>query len=609
MASTDTTPNDGVGVVATRHCMLTLPEGGLVLDRGDMLARIDVAYETYGTLSPAKDNAVFICHALTGDAHVAGWHEGDEKPTGWWDGMIGPGRGIDTDRFFVVCANILGGCKGTTGPSSPHPEDGRPYGSRFPEITVGDMVSVHRLLLRQLGVTRLAAVVGGSFGGMQALEFAIRFPDAVERCICIAAAASLTPQALAFDLVGRASILQDPNWSNGDYYDGAGPLVGLAQARKLAHITYLSNEMLHEKFGRRIRQSPDETVAKLADAIAQPFEIESYLEHQGQKFIRRFDANSYLRITHAMDQYDLEQRFGTLKAAFENVSAKVLVVALSGDWLFLPEQSHQLATAMLASGRHVSYVCLDAPAGHDAFLTHIHKLVSVLDAFLTARTEAVAEDPDHPLSSEQRADYEKLLDLIPAQSKSILDLGCGDGALLNLIGHHFRGIDGTGVDFDVDETIAVLRQGHNVLLADIDHGLTLIPDNSYDCVVLSETLQVMKSPDRVLEEILRIAPVGLISFPNFGHWLVRSRLFLRGRMPRSRRLPHAWYNTPNIHLCTLNDFLDLCKALHIHVERITYLCSRWQSRLLTSLGHPNLGASRVLVRVTRSAPGVEHKNQ
>lgn len=593
-------PDPGVGVVATQHCRLNLPEGGLVLDRGGKLTQLDVAYETYGTLSPAKDNVVFICHALTGDAHVAGRHAGDEKTTGWWDGMVGPGRGIDTDRFFVVCANILGGCKGTTGPGSPHPEDGRPYGSRFPEITVGDIVAVHRLLLLQLGVERLAAVVGGSFGGMQALEFAIRFPDMVERCICIAAGACLTPQALAFDIVGRASILQDPNWNNGDYYEGEGPVVGLAQARKLAHITYLSNEMLHEKFGRRVRQAPEETVAQWADAMRQPFEIESYLEYQGQKFIRRFDANSYLRITHAMDQYDLEKRFGSLAAAFANVTAKVLVVALSGDWLFLPEQSEALTSAMLACGRHVSYIGLEAPAGHDAFLTHIDKLASVLGAFLGASDHPPAEDPDHPLGSEQRADYERLIDLIPIGSHHVLDLGCGSGSLLNLIRNHFRDIDGTGVDYDVNETIAVLRQGHNVLLTDIDNGLRLIPDDSYDCVVLSETLQVMRKPDEVLEQILRIAPVGIISFPNFGHWLIRLRLFLGGRMPRSRRLPYAWYDTPNIHLCTLNDFLDLCKALHVHVEETVHLCSRWQSRFLTAIGLPNLGASRVLVRVTRS---------
>lgn len=593
MESTPPTGTDGVGIVATRHCVLSLPDGGLALDHGGTLAHIEVAYETYGTLSPAADNAIFICHALTGDAHVAGRHEGDAKVTGWWDGMIGPGRGIDTNRFFVVCANILGGCKGTTGPGSPSPADGRPYGSRFPVITVGDIIAVHRLLLLQLGVRRLYAVVGGSFGGMQALEFAIRFPDMVERCICIAAGPCLTSQALAFDLVGRAAIHQDPNWNGGDYYEGTAPLVGLAQARKLAHITYLSHELMKEKFGRRVRQAPEETVEELALAFRQPFEVESYLEHQGQKFIKRFDANSYLLITHAMDEYDLARRSGSLEAAFAAVSAKVLVVALSGDWLFLPSQSEEMTKAMLASGRNVSYFCLQAPAGHDAFLTHIEELVSVVNSFLEPRPVPPAIEP------EQRADFEKLIAMIPEGTRSVLDLGCADGSLLNLIANRFQPLEGTGVDFVLGQTTQVLRQGHNVLLTDLDNGLSLVPDDSYDCVVLSETLQVMRNPAGVLKEILRIAPVGIVSFPNFGHWLIRSRLFFGGRMPRSRRLPYEWYDTPNIHLCTLEDFLALCRDKDIRVDRTTFLCSRWQSRLLTALGHPNLGASRVLVRITR----------
>ncbi len=592
-----------VGVVATRRCVLDLPPGGLQLDGGARLSAVEVAYETYGELSPARDNVVFICHALTGDAHVAGRHAGDDKPTGWWDGMVGPGRGIDTRRFHVVCANILGGCKGTTGPGSPCPEDGRPYGSRFPEITVGDIVAVHRLLLLQLGIRRLAAVVGGSFGGMQALELAIRFPEMVDRCLCVASGPCLTPQALAFDIVGRAAILQDPNWRGGDYYDAEGPAVGLAQARKLAHITYLSGEMMHEKFGRRLQvldAEPDGGEAdETAGPLRRPFEVESYLEHQGRKFVRRFDANSYLRITHAMDRYDLAKRFGSLEAAFSGLRAKMLVVALSGDWLFLPSQSEEMTRAMLAQGRAVSYCCLEAPAGHDAFLTHIDPMKSVLSAFLTARTEPVDEDPAHPLTAEQRHDYERLIDLIPTDARAVLDLGCAEGRLLNLIAYKFRGLDGTGVDFDLHQAAEVLRQGHNVLQVDIDRGLGLVPDDSYDCVVLSQTLQVMRQPARVLSEILRIARVGIVSFPNFGHWRIRSGLFFGGRMPRSRRLPHAWHDTPNIHLCTLDDFLDLCRELSIRVERVTTLSSRWQSRLLSAIGRPNLGASRVLVRITR----------
>ena len=594
--------NDGIGVVSTQSCILGLPKEGLRLDNGETLQPIEVAYETYGTLSTAADNAVLICHALTGDAHVAGYYEGDTKPTGWWDGMIGPGRGIDTNRFFVVCANILGGCKGTTGPSSPSPKDGRPYGSRFPEITVGDIVAVHRLLMLKLGVQRLFAVVGGSFGGMQALEFTLRFPDMVERCICIAAGPCLTSQALAFDLVGRAAIHQDPNWNGGDYYEGSAPLLGLAQARKLAHITYLSHEMMREKFGRRVRQEPEEAVDHLALAFSQPFEVETYLEYQGQKFIKRFDANSYLRITRAMDLYDLAKRFGSLEAAFEDVSARMLVVALSGDWLFLPRQSEELARAMLAQGRHVSYLCLDAPAGHDAFLTHIDPLASVMGSFLTALKEPPAPSSETSAATEvsaESADDERLIALLPVDCRSVLDLGCDDGRLLNRISQHLQTLQGTGVDINLEKVVQVLHHGHNVLLTDIDNGLDLIPSNSYDCAVLSETLQVMRDPEQVLKEILRIAPVGIVSFPNFGHWMIRSGLFFGGRMPRSKRLPYDWYNTPNIHLCTLNDFLALCCKLEINVECTTYLYSRWQSRLLTAIGLPNLGASRVLVRITR----------
>lgn len=589
-----TTENDGVGLVVTRTCRLNLPAGGLRLEHGGVLTEVEVAYETYGTLSPEADNAVFVCHALTGDAHVAGWHAGDTKPTGWWDKMIGPGRGIDTSRFFVVCANILGGCKGTTGPSSPSPEDGRPYGSRFPAITVGDIVAVHRLLLLQLGIERLYAVIGGSFGGMQALEFAIRFPEMIERCICVAAGPSLTSQALAFDLVGRAAIHQDPNWCQGDYYDSEAPLIGLAQARKLAHITYLSNELMKEKFGRRIRESNTEKVERLASAFRQPFEVESYLDYQGQKFIQRFDANSYLRITEAMDEYDLAERFGSLEEAFGDVLAKVLLIALSGDWLFLPSQSEEMTRAMLARGRKVSYICLDAFAGHDAFLTHTQPLISVVQAFLGARDAKSAMEPPPNGSND-----ETMLRLLPESYSSVLDLGCGDGRFLSKIATRVPSARRTGVEIDMEQILKALCNGHQVLLADIDRGLDLLPDDSYDCAILSETLQVMRAPDRALEELLRISPTGIVSFPNFGHWLVRLRMLFKGRMPRSRQIPYEWYNTPNIHLCTLIDFLELCDKLGIKVERTICLAYDLPGRILMALGLRNLGASRVLVRIIR----------
>ena len=241
-----------VGLVQTRIAQIPLPPEGLRLECGGVLPELQVAYETYGTLSSAADNAIFVCHALSGDAHVAGWHSPEDKRPGWWDDMVGPGKGLDTRRFFVICANILGGCKGTTGPSSIDPRTGRPYGSRFPPITVGDIVNVHRLLLNHLGIRKLYAVIGGSFGGMQVLEWGIRHPETVERCICIASAASLSAQALAFDIVGREMIVSDPAWAGGDYYEtGQKPADGLAAARMIGHITYLSPEIMASKFGDR----------------------------------------------------------------------------------------------------------------------------------------------------------------------------------------------------------------------------------------------------------------------------------------------------------------------------------------------------------------------
>lgn len=605
----------GVGLVETQHLRLDLPPEGFRLASGEFLPQLDVAYETYGALAPDASNAVFICHALTGDAHAAGYTLDDtKKPSGWWDNMIGPGRGIDTNRFFVVCANILGGCKGTTGPSSPNPADGLPYGSRFPDMTIDDIVDVHALFLSQLGIRRLAAIVGGSFGGMQALAFAIRHPDRVARVACIASGASLSTQALAFDIVGRAAIVNDPDWQGGDYYaSGHAPVAGLAQARQLAHITYLSESLLKEKFGRRTRGSLDEASLRWAEAAHSPFEIESYLDHQGEKFIRRFDANSYLCIMRAMDRFDLDQE------ALSTISCPTLVVSLSGDWLFTPAQSETLARALLEARRPVSLFPLPAPAGHDAFLTHIGDLQHVLSAFLSPAPCSVPEAPcsvpeaqasgnparasEAPPRRTERShliETTHLLDLIPPSAHRVLDLGCDEGALLSALRDLRPDCATTGLDRRLDGAIKTLSHGHDVLVANIDHGLPLIPDDQYDCVLLSETLQVMRRPDQTLREMLRIAPVGVVSFPNFGHWRVIRNLFVSGRMPKSKRLPYEWYDTPNIHLCTLQDFKELCAAQGAVIEKLEYFCSSPFSRLLMRLGFRNLGASRILARIRRA---------
>lgn len=596
---------DADPVVETRQLVLDLPEKGFALEHGGVLPRIEVAYETYGRLSPKRDNAVYICHALSGDAHAAGRYRGETAPSGWWHAMIGPGRGIDTRHYHVICANILGGCKGTTGPNSTNPATGRPYGASFPMITVGDIVEVQRLLVRQLGIERLAAVIGGSFGGMQVLEWAIRFPEATSHCICIASAASLSSQALAFDIIGRRAILEDPDWRQGDYYaHDSRPAKGLSLARKLAHVTYLSQTLMSDKFGRDRRPEaiPRTPVVQTpaARVFLTDFQVESYLEHQGEKFISRFDANSYLHITRAMDEYDLEAKFGSLEEAFSPIKARLLVIALSGDWLFMPEQSTQMVRAMLCRQKRVSYCCLDAPHGHDAFLTNVEHLTEVIRAFLPWVNGADNPGQREANLPEPTPEHRRLLEAVPAGSR-ILDLGCGDGSLLSLLRHH-RDIQGMGVEIDLDQIIKTINAGHDVLQADIDRGLSVFPDNSCDLVLLSETLQVMVRPRLVLREILRVAPESLVAFPNFGHWLTRLRLLWQGRMPKGDNLPYEWYNTPNIHLFTLRDFIALCEAEGITVHRVQHLPGdTLTSRLLVRAGHGNAGAEHVVAHLARQA--------
>ena len=576
-----------VGMVEARVVAIPLPPGGMKLENGGVLPELTIAYETYGELNASRDNAVFLCHALTGDAHAAGYHSPDDRKPGWWEAMIGPGKGIDTNRFHVICANILGGCKGTTGPSSVNPVTGKPYGAEFPAITIGDIVDAHYRLLQHLGITRLHAVVGGSFGGMMVLEWSIRYPDVPAHCICIASAASLSAQALAFDIVGREVITNDPGWAGGNYYGtGRIPREGLAAARMLGHITYQSPEIMTTKFGRRKKsQAP-------GAAYRTRFEVESYLHHQGETFVERFDANSYLRITHAMDSYDLAERHGDLQTAFQQVKARFLVVALSSDWLFPPEQSIEIASALVETGKSVSYCLLKAPNGHDAFLVDIEHLSQVICTFIGGfadcgtRTRAVKRDDDDRIAG------------MIAPGSRVLDLGCGDGDLLSLLATH-RQTRGMGVEISLRHLVATMNKNLDVLQCDIDKDLAIIPDQAFDFVVLSQTLQVVKRPQAVLEQMLRIAREGIVSFPNFANWRNRLVLGLTGHMPKNEALPYEWYDTPNIHLATWTDFLHLCRKDHIRVKQIIPLARNPLSRLLVACGFRNLGAERVLVNITR----------
>lgn len=355
----------------------------LKLDCGVALNGIDIAYETYGDLNADRSNAILICHALTGDHFVAGIHPTTGRP-GWWADVVGPGLTIDTDRYFVICANILGGCTGTTGPKEINPETGKPWALDFPVISIADMVRAQNLLIEYLGIEQLFAVIGGSMGGMQALEWAVQYPQKVFAAVPIATAARHSAQNIAFHEVGRQAIMADPNWRGGDYLDqGKNPHRGLAVARMTAHITYLSQTALTRKFGRRLQNRDHVTWGFDAD-----FQVESYLRHQGSTFVDRFDANSYLYITRAMDYFDLSERFdGVLGNAFTNTPVRFCVISFTSDWLYPTIENREIVHALTAGGANVSFVEIESDSGHDSFLLDEPEFHKVFEGFLEGCAE------------------------------------------------------------------------------------------------------------------------------------------------------------------------------------------------------------------------------
>ena len=363
-----------VDIVETKYFSF---EEKIKLESGLEFAPITVAYETYGELNEDKSNAILVLHALSGDAHAAGYHAENDKKPGWWDNMIGSGKAFDTDKYFVICSNILGGCKGTTGPSSINPETGKPYGITFPVITIEDMVKVQKKLIDFLGIKKLLSLAGGSMGGMQAMEWAIQYPESVLSCIVIAAASKLSAQNIAFNEVGRNAIISDSNWNSGNYYEGESPSSGLAVARMIGHITYLSEESMHRKFGRKLQ---DKTKRDFSFDI--DFQVESYLRHQGQSFVDRFDANSYLYITKAMDYFDLSQKYGSLAHAFKDSKSRFLFITFSTDWLFPPNELKNTARTLMSLEKEVTYCNIDCPNGHDSFLLETEHQTRIINNFL-----------------------------------------------------------------------------------------------------------------------------------------------------------------------------------------------------------------------------------
>jgi homoserine O-acetyltransferase len=363
-----------VGKVETRLYTFACPPHQMILENGEKLGPITLAYETYGNLNYQKSNAILILHALSGDAHVAGYHDGEKSP-GWWDSMVGPGKAFDTNKYFIICSNVLGGCKGSTGPSSINPATGKPYGLDFPLISIGDMVNAQLHLVNHLGITKLLSVAGGSMGGMQVLEWMFSHPESIRSAIPISTAMRHSPQQIAFNEVGRQAIMADPKWNNGDYYHGNPPNRGLAVARMVGHITYMSDKSMEEKFGRRFKDD------RKPFKFTADFEVEGYLHYRGKSFTGRFDANTYLYITKAMDYYDAS-RGKKPQDLLTGSDIKVLVIAFKSDWLYPTYQTKEIVKACKLAGLDITFCEIESSYGHDAFLLEVEEQTHLVKYFL-----------------------------------------------------------------------------------------------------------------------------------------------------------------------------------------------------------------------------------
>lgn len=585
-----------------KHAQTVTFDEPLELEQGGRLDEVTVVYETYGRLSAAKDNTVLICHAISGDSHVARHDEADAP--GWWEVLVGPGKGIDTDKYFVLCPNILGGCRGTTGPNSINPETHRPYGPDFPIVTIGDMVEVQRRLLDHLGIERLLAAIGGSMGGHQVLCWATEHPARIRGAIPIATSPRLSSQAVAFDVVARNAILTDPNFGDGHYYEGEQtPDVGLAIARMIGHITYLSRQAMKEKFDGD-RSSPRD----VPTMFEKKFSVGSYLGYQGDRFVERFDANSYIALSMAMDLFDLCEA-GELPDVLARSACRWLVLSFTSDWLFSPEEACQLVNALIETDKPVSYCNVASDCGHDAFLlpNEVDSYGELVRGFLANLDGAEPErvdvsvparqnpksifSPAHP----QRLDYDRILELIPP-SAGVLDLGCGNGELLVRL--KSRGSEPlVGLELDEKAVIACVQRGLDVLQADLNGGLGPFRDGQFDFVVLSQTLQAIRDVERIVDDMLRVGRRCLVSFPNFAYHKLRKMLAEQGRAPEAAGLLHyKWYNTPNIRFLTIADFEDFLRSKSVRVHRRIALDTEEGTEVADD---PNLNADLAIFVISR----------
>lgn len=601
-----------VGIVEKKEFTFAQTPNPMSLDSGETLGPITIAYETYGELNTDRSNAILITHAISGDAHVAGFHHEDDRKPGWWDDMVGSGKAFDTDLYYVICSNIIGGCQGTTGPSSIDPNTGKPYGLDFPIITIADMVRAQRELIRGLDIEKLLCIAGGSMGGMQVLEWITGYPDLMLSAMIIASTHLSGAQQIAFDAVGRNAIQADPRFNNGQYHDGEPPSNGLAIARMLAHITYLSEEGMHGKFGRDL-QSTD----KFQYEFDSEFAVESYLEYQGSQFVNRFDANTYMYASKAMDYFDISARYGSLDAAMSEVKCNVLVLSYSSDWLYPPAHSQQIVDALARHHKNVAYCNIESSYGHDGFLLEVGRMAKIVTGFLghahqpeleRARTlaslpEKQTESPNHIIQGdERRIDYELILDQIDADSR-VLDIGCGRGDLLcHLIAE--KNVQGVGLELDEAQIIHAIENGISVIQANIDDGLSALPDQCFDYITFSRTLQLVKNPHEVLLEMLRVGKKVIVTFPNFGYWRARSIIFFTGKSPKTTNLPFDWYESPNRHYFSIHDFRKLCNKLGIIIEKEIPLNSSGEVHFL-----PNARAEDAICILTSNASSLKGISQ
>src|SRR5579884_601846 len=559
--------------------VVTFP--ALTLDCGVTLLNVDVAYETYGTLNATRSNAILVLHAFSGDAHAAGISKETGQP-GWWSAMIGSGLAFDTDRYFVISSNVLGGCRGTTGPSSIDPSTGQPYAMHVPVITIGDMVRLQRMLIDHLGIPKLLAVAGGSMGGMQALEWTVSYPESVAAAIPIAATSRHSAQQIAFNEVGRQAIMADPDWNEGNYYDAKPPARGLAVARMVGHITYMSDGSMRQKFGRRLRDKD-----AFGYDFSVDFEVESYLRYRGSEFVNRFDANSYLYITKAMDYFDLSAGHASLARAFYGTRARFLVLSFTSDWLYPTYQSLETVSALRSRGLDVAFSELSSTYGHDAFLVETKEQSEIVAGFLASVQRDVSSSgrvPGANLPAQaimDRADYGMIGEMIEPGAR-VLDLGCGGGELLAWLRDH-KQVAGQGVEIDPEKVRRAIARGVSVYQSDIEQGLADYPDQSFDFAILSQTLQEMRYPLRVLREMLRVGRHATVTFPNFGHWSTRLAHLFSGHAPRTKLFPYNWFESPNLHFLTVKDFIELCRSQNWKIERQMFITGNRKVRFWPNL--------------------------